>query len=48
MVGMSNVINRVHAAFRTEVDPQAREALAQREPMAPGVRCSAGCAGAAR
>ena len=28
MVGISNVINRFHAAFRTEVDPQIREALA--------------------
>jgi hypothetical protein len=27
-VGMSNVINRFHAALRTEVDPQTGEALA--------------------
>jgi hypothetical protein len=34
MVGISNVINRFHAAFRTEVDPQTREALAPACPLA--------------
>ena len=34
MVGMSNVINRFHAAFRTEADPQTREALALACPLA--------------
>ncbi len=33
-VGMSNVINCFHAAFRTEVDPQTREALAPTCPLA--------------
>ena len=32
--GMSNVINRFHAAFRTEVDPQTGEALALACPLA--------------
>lgn len=34
MVGMSSVINRFHAAFRTKVDPQTREALAPACPPA--------------
>ena len=34
MVGISSVINRFHAAFRTEVDPQTREALAPACPLA--------------
>ena len=33
-VGMSNMINRFHAAFRTEVDPQTGEALAPACPLA--------------
>ena len=31
---MSNVINRFHAAFRTEVGQQTREALASACPLA--------------
>ena len=33
MLGISNVINRFHAAFRTEVNPQIREALAPAYPL---------------
>jgi hypothetical protein len=33
-VGMSNVINRFYATFRTEADPQTREALAPARPLA--------------
>jgi alkylhydroperoxidase family enzyme len=33
-VGMSNMINRFHATFLTEVDPQTQEALAPACPLA--------------
>jgi alkylhydroperoxidase family enzyme len=32
-VGLSNMINRFHATFLTEVDPQTREALAPSCPL---------------
>lgn len=33
-VGLSNMINRFHATFLTEVDPQTQEALAPSCPLA--------------
>ena len=33
-VGLSNMINRIHATFLTEVDPETQEALAPSCPLA--------------
>ena len=41
-VGMSNVINRFHAAFRTEVDPQTPRGAGAGVPRLPTPTCRRG------